>query len=55
MFPIKVTVIAAYDKGYVDSFDGGDFEKLKSEIDKFTEQTGKQLEEILKKCGYKKV
>ena len=51
----EVRVIADYNMGYTNSFSGGDFEKLKSEIDKFTEQTGKQLEEILKKCGYKKV
>ena len=49
----KITLYADYNGGYVHEHEGGDFEKLRKEVEKFVDKTGKELQAILKNCGYK--
>lgn len=49
----EVRINSDYNMGYVHSFKGGDFEKLRKEVEKFVDKTGKELQAILKNCGYK--
>lgn len=49
----KITLYADYNGGYVHEHEGGDFEKLQKEVEKFVDKTGKELQAILKNCGYK--
>lgn len=49
----KITLYADYNGGHVHEHKGGDFEKLQKEVEKFVDKTGKELQAIIKKCGYK--